>query len=235
MALIDLCSTLQKNRDEGYYTCCVFLDLSKAFDTVNHKILLKKLRTYGIQGNIYEMLINYLNDRKQYTECNKNKSQLKTVLYWIPQGSTLGPLLFSQYINNLLLHTSSHVNFFADDTVLLLRDKNIANLKLKLHEELKIVDEWMRANRLSLNYNKSSYFVNHRRRKHGALTNFAINIGEHSIPYSNSAKYLGVIVDQELAWKYHINHTTTKLANAARILSKLRHYVSKKNFSKTPL
>ena len=80
---------------------------------------------------------------------------------------------------------------------------------------------------LSLNYNQSSCFIGHQGGKIGALTNFAINIGGHSIPYSNSAKYL-VLVDQELSWKDHINHYTTKLANAARILSKLRHYVSKK-------
>ena len=81
------------------------------------------------------------------------------MLCGIPQGSTLGPLLFSPYINDLPLHTTSHVNFFADNTVLLLKDKNIAYLKLKVNEELKVVDEWMRANRLSLNYNKSSYFI----------------------------------------------------------------------------
>ena len=73
----------------------------------------------------------------------------------------------------------------------------------------------MRANRLPLNYNKSSYFVGHPGRKNATLTNFAINIGEHSIPYSSSAKYLGVTVDQDLSWKDHINHNTTKLANAA--------------------
>ena len=78
--------------------------------------------------------------------------------------------------------------------------------------------------------NESSYFVNHPGRKNGALTDSAINIGEHSIPYSISAKYLGVIVDQELLWKDHVNHITTKLAFAARILSKLRHYVSKRTF-----
>ena len=81
----------------------------------------------------------------------------------------------------------------------MLKDKNIDNLILKVNEELKVVDEWVRSNRLFFNYNKSSYFVNHPGRKNGALTNIAINIGEHSIPYSISAKYLGVMVDQELS------------------------------------
>ena len=95
---------------------------------------------------------------------------IESGVMWDTAGITLGPLLFSLYINDLPLHASSHVNFFADDTVLLLKDKNIANLKLKVNEDLKGVDEWMRSNRLCLNYNKSSYFVNHPGRKNGALT-----------------------------------------------------------------
>ena len=94
MALTDLISTLQKNQDEGY-TFCVFLDLSKAFDTVNHKILLDELASYGIRGKMHKLPGNYLYNRKPYTECNKTKSQLSTVVCGVPQGSTLGTLLFS--------------------------------------------------------------------------------------------------------------------------------------------
>ena len=95
MAIIDINNKLQKNVDEGDYTCCIFLDLSKAFDTVNHKILLQKIKKYGIRGNMYTLLSNYLNNRKQFTTCNDAKSNTSRVLCGVPQGSTLGPLLFS--------------------------------------------------------------------------------------------------------------------------------------------
>ena len=135
MAVADLYSMLQRNNDDGYFTCCQFLDLSKAFVTVNHDILLNKLEKYGIRSNMHQLLCSYLNNRKQYTECNSVKSDLKTVLCGVPQGSTLGPLLFSLYINDLPLHTKFHVHLFADDTVLMMKDKNISNLQITVNQE----------------------------------------------------------------------------------------------------
>ena len=117
-----------QNLDDGYFTCCIFLDLSKAFDTVNHRILLDKLYSYGIRGNMHKLLTSYLQNRKQFTVCNNIKSQINTIVCGVPQGSTLGPLLFSLYVNDLPLHTKFHVNLFADDTVLILKNKNHINL-----------------------------------------------------------------------------------------------------------
>ena len=122
MAVADLYSMLQRNNDDGYLTCCIFLDLSKAFDSVNHDILLNKLEKYGLRSTMHQLLGSYLNNRKQCTECNSVKSDLKAVLCGVPQGSTLGPELFSLYINDLPLHTKFHVYLFADDTVLMMKD-----------------------------------------------------------------------------------------------------------------
>ena len=140
MAVADLCSTLQRNNDDGYFTCSIFVDLSKAFDTVNHNILLNKLEKYGIRNNMYQLLCSYLNNRKEYTECNNVKSDLKTVLCGVPQGSTLGPLLFYLYINDLPLHTKFHVHLFVDDTVLMMKGRNISNLQIAVNLELCDVD-----------------------------------------------------------------------------------------------
>ena len=122
MAVTDLYNRVVKN------SCCLFLDLSKAFDPVNHKLLLNKLSQYGIRGKMFDLLFSYLTNRKQFTECNNIKSKVNRVVCGIPQGSTLGPLLFSIYINDILLHTNFHVNLFADDTVLIMKNKNINQL-----------------------------------------------------------------------------------------------------------
>ena len=141
MAITDLRNTLQNNLDDGYFTCCMFLNLSKAFDTVNHRILLDKLRSYGIRGNMHKLLTSYLQNRKQFTAWNNIKSQINIIVCGVPQGSTLGPLLFSLYVNYLPLHTKFHVNLFADDTVLILKNKNHNNLQALANHELTIIND----------------------------------------------------------------------------------------------
>ena len=129
LAITDLHNRIIKNTDNGYYTCCIFLDLSKAFDTVNHSILLEKLCAYGIRGNMHSLLKNYLSNRKQFTWCNNTKSENSIIVCGVPQGSTLGPLFFSLYVNDLPTHTNFNVNLFADDTVLTMKDKSLSKLQ----------------------------------------------------------------------------------------------------------
>ena len=95
------------------HAVCLFLDLSKAFDTVNHKLLLNKLCLYSIRGNMHNLLSSYLTNRQQFTVCNNIQSKASTILCGVPQGSTLGPRLFSLHINDLPLHTNFQVNMFA--------------------------------------------------------------------------------------------------------------------------
>ena len=210
MAVADLYSMLQRNRDNGYLTCFIFLDLSKDFDPVNHDILLNKLEKYGIRSNMHQFLGSYLKNPKQYTECNSVKSDLKTVLCGVPQGSTLDPSLFSLYINDLPLHTKFHVHLFADDTVLLMKDRNISIFQIAVNQELRDVDNWMRCNRLSLNFSKSSFFISVTKHKKNSTINFCVNVGGHAIPCLESAKYLGVIIDKQLTWNNHVNSIINK-------------------------
>ena len=145
---------------------------------------------------MHQLLCSCLNNRKQYTECNKVKSDLKTVLCGVPQGSSLGLLLFSLYINDLPLHTKFHVHLFADDTVLMMKDKNISNLQIAVNQELCDVDKWMRYNRMSLNFLKSS-FISTTKHKQNSTINFCVNVGDQTIPCLESAKYSGVMIDKQ--------------------------------------
>ena len=124
------------------------------------------------------------------------------------------------------LHTKFHVHLFADDTVLMIKDRNISYLQIAVNQELCDVDNWMRYNRLPLNLLKP-YFISTTKHKTNSSINFCINVGGHAIPCLESAKYLGVIINKQLTWSNHVNSIINKLAKAARILSKVWHYVSK--------
>ena len=145
------------------FSCGVFFDLQKAFDTVDHHILLQKLNHYGIRGIINDWFYSYLVGRIQSTQIGSRFSKKEKTLSGVPQGSVIGPLLFLIYINDIH-YASDKLEFylFADDTNLLYTDKNLRSLETTTHLELSRVCEWLTANKLSLNIKKkliSLYFI----------------------------------------------------------------------------
>ena len=137
----------------------MFIDLSKAFDTVDHEILLKKLENYGFRGIPLQLIQSYLTDRRQYTLVNGTKSDLNKVKCGVPQGSTLDPLLFLIYVNDLPCISNFTTKLFAKNTVLTMTNPCITTLQYDVNKELTKIDKWMRLNKLSLNYNKSKYML----------------------------------------------------------------------------
>ena len=147
--------------DVKLFTCGIFLDLKKAFDTINHSILLKKLNHYGIRGIINDWFSLYLLGRSQVTEIDSNLSTINKISCGVPQGSVLGPLLFLIYINDF--HNSSEkLSFylFADDTNLLYADKNHKSLEKRSITNWSVLD-WLNANKLTLNAKKSNFVIFH--------------------------------------------------------------------------
>ena len=196
----------------------MFLDLSKAFDTVDHGILLKKLYHYGIRGVELRWFKSYLTDRQQYVYLDNANSRLRNVTCGVPQGSILGPLLFLIYINDLpscdsLLKTI----LFADDCTLYFSHNNVYSLANIINTHLDNVSCWLTANKLTINTNKTHYIIFHRHKKFTypvppiILNNIVLNEVTHT-------KFLGVIIQQQLYWHKHINHIRDKIAKQCGIL-----------------
>ena len=141
-------------------TVGVFVDLAKAFDTVDHKILLNKLQYYGLRGIPHQWFTSYLSNRKQYVTVNNIDSGFSDVLCGVPQGSILGPILFIIYVNDLNGVSNKLRNImFADDTNLFMTGKNISEIELQINIELNLLVEWFQANLLSLNISKTNYII----------------------------------------------------------------------------
>ena len=221
-ALLDIIENIKEKLDEKTFSCGVFIDLEKAFDTVNHDILLKKLHFYGVRGITNQWFKCYLSNRKQRVKLNAKTSSYLNVTCGVPQGSILGPLLFLIYINdmkNSVKHSTLH--HFADDTNLLCSDKNDNILKRKINEDLKLIYVWLCANRLSLNVDKTEFIVFRPPRKK-LLDRFTLKLNGTVLYESTKIKYLGVILDSSLSWKHHIFELRKKLSRAVGILYKMK-------------
>ena len=150
-AILDINEKLLNNLDKKLSTCSIFLDLAKAFDSVSHEILLRKMEKYGIRGKALMFFKSYLSTRNQIVSLNNTLSSSTFVKFGVPQGSILGPLLFLIFINDLPHATKFFVRLFADDTFLCAQNENISILENEVNTELQKVHEWLVANKLTLN------------------------------------------------------------------------------------
>ena len=224
-ALIDITEKIRSALDKNKVTCGIFVDLQKAFDTVNHDILLYKLNCYGFRGIINDWFRSYLLERKQKVCINGFESEVKILKHGVPQGSVLGPILFLLYINDLHKCIKFSSSFhFADDTNLLNISNNYKTLQRNVNRDLKSLHEWLLANKISLNNDKTELIYFHKIRSE-IPTNLKIKMHGKILYHSNKIKYLGVYIDEHLTGKAHCEELVKKLSRAIGILAKTRHYV----------
>ena len=225
MAIMTMVDKLTKHLDNGDFIFGVFLDFSKAFDTVDHDILVRKLSYYGIRGNALAWFQSYLLNRKQFVTYNGISSTSKGVKCGVPQGSILGPLLFLIYINDLSnVSNKSQLVLFADDTNLFINAKDPDILQDAVNKELADIAKWLKVNKLSLNIKKTQFMVFTRRKV--APIKVDIKIDNQSITETKISKFLGTYIDNNLNWKSHISYIAGKIARGIGIITKARKYFS---------
>ena len=230
-AILDIVSAIQENMGKRLFSCGVFIDLKKAFDTVDHKILLHKLDHYGFRGVINKWFSSYLEGRTQTTQIGSFISKRKNTTCGVPQGSVLGPLLFLIYVNDIQ-ESSDKLKFFlfADDTNAVYADKNLKSLESTVNQELCKLFDWLTANKLTLNIKKTN-FVIFRPAQRELTYQPEIMIFDNdqnknvALECKEFVRYLGIIIDNNLSWKHHIDDVAIKMSRTVGLICKLRHFL----------
>lgn len=229
-AILELTSSIYESLDKKIPTISIFLDLSKAFDTVSHNKLLDKLYMYGIRGTVHDLIKSYLTDRRQYVQIGEIFSRPEIITYGVPQGTVLGPVLFTIYINSMLsLNTTGKIISFADDTAILYTSSTWQLLKENIETDFPKISAWLQSNKLSLNYNKTKYlpFCSY---KSGLPNVGPLNVGlNYQIMEDDHIKYLGIIIDRHMRWNLQTKQLITKIRGHIPKFKYLRDFLTPNN------
>uniref|UniRef100_A0A672FF89 Reverse transcriptase domain-containing protein n=1 Tax=Salarias fasciatus TaxID=181472 RepID=A0A672FF89_SALFA len=209
--------------DNNNYFLSIFIDLQKAFDVINHSKLLKKMSMYGIRGVAHHWLSSYLENRNQYVHINDTKSELWQIKCGVPQGSILGPKLFTLYMNDFAKVSNLGKILFADDTTLFHSGKSIQEVTKVVNEELEVIKHWFDLNGLILNAKKTNFMLfNNKKEK----VKVKLEIDGVEIHRVRETKFLGVMIDDDLKWKSHINYTKGKIGKAISVLHRVKFFLN---------
>jgi hypothetical protein len=229
LALIEITDNILQDLEKGKCSAGIFIDFKKAFDTVDHKILISKLEHYGIRGPALQWLKSYITDRQQFAFVNGKNSTMQKITCGVPQGSVLGPLLFLIYTNDIGNCTESKVRLFADDTNCFVRSDNYADLKKVITGTLKEIFKWCSDNKLTINIDKTCYSIFHKPTQKVPKFLNNIKFNDIIIKRQYTSKYLGLILDENLNYKPHITELTTKLTKIVNSFKIIKHYVPVNN------
>ena len=213
--------------DGGKYTGVIYIDLKKAFDTVDHDILLSKLSQLGVKHVTLQWFKSYLTERKIVTKVNDAFSEERVLTHGVPQGSLLGPLLFCIFINDLpSIFTLCNVHLYADDTVIYFADKNVNIVESVLNKEMEVLDKWMSKNKLLINYNKTVSMLLGTQNMLSKCDALNIQIRKINIKKVETTKYLGLHIDSRLKWDIHVNNMCQKISKMVNFLGRLRYIIN---------
>ena len=229
-AITKIIDDIAKSYDAKQSTLAVYCDLSKAFDTIDHNILLQKLNFYGIRGVALKWFKSYLSHRTQYVHYKGHNSCTKNIQCGVPQGSVLGPLLFIIYTNDLpgCLHRTKSI-LFADDTTIYLSSDTYNNMHIIMNQELLQLTDWFRANKLSLNVSKTNYMIfTYTHQEHNPMD---IQLANTTLKKTSCAKFLGIHIDENLRWNVHIREVIKKLTRSFYAINKAKHLLNRKHLS----
>jgi len=224
LALIEVIDNIYRGLDNNEIIIGVYLDLQKAFDTVDHTILLEKLYHYGIRGTVHQWFKNYLSSRKQFTFVNNTYSDNLGISCGVPQGSVLGPLLFLIYVNDICnAAPEAKIKLFADDTNIFVHGCDLIDVMKNTNEYLRLLSSWFISNKLSLSIDKTCFTVFGPKKIRE--TKIQLNVHNAEIKNVKSCKYLGVLIDEDLSWTHHIEYVYDKIVKFIGIFYKLRDKV----------
>ena len=226
LALVDLYDKISLALDRKEIAAGVFIDLSKAFDTVNHNILFDKLQHYEVRGLALDWVKSYFHQRSQFVEYNGHRSLPQVIRCGVPQGSILGPLFFIIYVNDLCDASRLESILFADDTNLFISEKDPVTLNNTLNSELNKLSAWFAANKLSLNISKTKFMVFRPRQKR-LCYDYDISINGEALTQVSEALFLGVLLDDCLSWKSHISLVAHKISKSIGIIYRSSYFLSK--------
>ena len=201
----------------------MFLDLKKAFDTVNHELLINKLNSLRIKGNELNWFVSYLNNRVQAVNIGHSMSICQGIKVGVPQGSTLGPLLFIIYVNDLPLCVDCKTVMYADDTTLLFRSSDQVSLQIDLDSNLNRIAQWFNRNKLAVNIKKTKLMLFGTTKNLDKFKDVSLKYSNNAIERVDSFKYLGVIFDSHMTWLQHVDHISSNVSKRCGIVRRIKY------------
>ena len=220
-------NTILKGFERGEYTGMILIDLQKAFDTIDHKILLKKLKYIGVSNGATNWIESYLTNRSTFVEIEGYMSSEKDIKCGVPQGSILGPLLFLIYVNDMSQSVNCNLLLYADDSCLIVTHKDINYIENTLNANLSSLCDWLVDNKLSIHLGKTESILFGTRSKLAKVNKLNIRHGNHVIEQKQSVTYLGVTLDNILSGKSMVDNILSKINNKLRFLYRKRKFLSK--------